>query len=195
MRTGTRGRRKLLFGWGLGVVALTTAACGSSHSSSSNPTSTTVAATGGGTQAAGGGTQAAGGGTQVTVGETEFKLAVSTSSFNPGAYTFRAVNNGKVVHSLEITGPGVNATTPDLQPGQSADLKVTLQTGSYDVFCPIPGHKALGMNQEITVGGSGATTGAPATAAPASTPATTVPPSTAPASTVPASGGSGGVSY
>ena len=155
MRTGTRGRRKLLFGWGLGVVALTAAACGSSHSSSSNPTATAPAATGAGTQASGGGTQ-------VTVGETEFKLAVSTSSFNPGAYTFRAVNNGKVVHSLEITGPGVSATTPNLQPGQSANLNVTLQNGSYDLFCPIPGHKALGMNQEITVGGSAATTVAPA---------------------------------
>ena len=103
MRTGTRGRGKLLFGLGLGVVALTAAACGSSHSSSSNTTPTTAATTASGTQ--------------VTVGETEFKLAVSMNSFNPGAYTFRAVNNGKIVHSLEITGPGVSATTPDLQPG------------------------------------------------------------------------------
>ncbi len=170
MRTGTRGRRKLIFGLGLGVVALTAAACGSSHTSSSNPTATTGATTGSGTS--------------VTVGETEFKLAVSMSSFHTGAYTFKAVNNGKVVHSLEITGPGVNATTPDLQPGQSADLNVTLQNGSYDLFCPIDSHKSLGMNQEITVGGSGATTGAPASV-----------PTSTPASTVPASGGSGGVSY
>jgi plastocyanin len=177
MRTGTRGRRKLLLGWGLGVVALTAAACGSSHSTSSNPPATTAAASGSGTQ--------------VSVGETEFKLAVSMSSFNPGAYTFRAVNNGKVVHSLQITGPGVNATTPDLQPGQSADLNVTLQNGSYDLFCPIDSHKSLGMNQEITVGGSGAASGAPASAAPTSS----VPANTVPASTVPASGGSGGVSY
>ncbi len=89
----------------------------------------------------------------MTVGETEFKLALSATSFTPGAYTFKAVNNGHIVHSLEITGPGgVNAVTADLNPGQSADLHVTLQSGSYDLFCPIDSHKSLGMNAEITVG-------------------------------------------
>ena len=149
-----RRPRLMLMGLGLAGVALSVAACGGGGSSSSTNTPATTAgssATTAGTAGSGGGGSASGG-TVVTVGETEFKLALSTNSFSPGAYTFKAVNNGKIVHSLEITGPGVQATTPDLQPGQSADLHVTLQNGSYDVFCPIDSHKSLGMNAEITVG-------------------------------------------
>jgi uncharacterized cupredoxin-like copper-binding protein len=65
-----------------------------------------------------------------------------------------AVNSGHAVHSLEVNGPGVDSRkTPDLQPGQTADLTVTLQKGSYDVFCPVDSHKQLGMNLELQVGG------------------------------------------
>jgi hypothetical protein len=46
------------------------------------------------------------------------------------------------------------AMTKDIQPGQSATLAVTLKKGAYDIFCPIPGHKALGMNVTINVGGA-----------------------------------------
>ena len=54
-----------------------------------------------------------------------------------------------------ITGPGIKmAMTKDIQPGQSANLAVTLKKGAYDIYCPIPGHKALGMNVNINVGGA-----------------------------------------
>ncbi|HUJ64443.1 MAG TPA: plastocyanin/azurin family copper-binding protein [Acidimicrobiales bacterium] len=90
------------------------------------------------------------------MGETEYKLDLSADSFTAGPYTFTAVNNGKIVHALEIDGPGVHAVTGDVEPGQSASVSVQLEAGKYDVFCPIPGHKALGMNAEITVAaGSG----------------------------------------
>ena len=44
--------------------------------------------------------------------------------------------------------------TKDIDPGQSATLAVTLKKGAYDIFCPIPGHKALGMNVNISVRGA-----------------------------------------
>jgi plastocyanin len=152
-----RFRKRWLGARAVGLVALAASGCGSSssHASSSSPPTS-------------GGTVAPGSGSKVTVGETEYKLALSTDSFTPGPYTFTAVNNGKIVHSLEIDGPGVHAVTSDIEPGQSASISVQLQPGKYDVFCPIPGHKALGMNAEITVAagsegssaGSGGTTSA-----------------------------------
>ena len=67
-------------------------------------------------------------------------------------------NKGQTTHALEITGPGLsNATSKDIQPGQSTKLKVTFKKGAYDVFCPVPGHKALGMNMNISVSGATAT--------------------------------------
>ena len=35
---------------------------------------------------------------------------------------------------------------------------MTFKKGAYDIYCPVPGHKALGMNVNITVGGGGTTT-------------------------------------
>jgi uncharacterized cupredoxin-like copper-binding protein len=92
--------------------------------------------------------------TTVKAIETEFKIALSKKTFSPGKYTFVTENKGKDTHALAITGPGLkNAATPDIAPGKSLDLKVTLKSGKYDVFCPVPGHKALGMNLNITVSG------------------------------------------
>jgi uncharacterized cupredoxin-like copper-binding protein len=55
-------------------------------------------------------------------------------------------------HALELSGPGVsNQKTAVVQPGQSADLAVTLQAGSYDIWCPVPGHRAKGMEVHVDV--------------------------------------------
>jgi uncharacterized cupredoxin-like copper-binding protein len=97
--------------------------------------------------------------TTVKAVETDFHIALSKSSFNPGKYTFDAVNKGQTTHALMITGPGITmAMTKDLSPGQSAKLTVTFKKGAYDIDCPIPGHKALGMNVNIKVGGAATTT-------------------------------------
>jgi uncharacterized cupredoxin-like copper-binding protein len=52
-----------------------------------------------------------------------------------------------------ITGPGVQqAKTADLiSPGESESVTVTLQKGSYDIYCGVPGHKAMGIDVHITV--------------------------------------------
>ena len=88
----------------------------------------------------------------VTASLTEYHITLSKKSFAPGSYVFVATNNGQTSHALAITGTGkTNKSTAMLAPGQSANLKVTLRKGSYDIFCPVPGHKALGMNVNITV--------------------------------------------
>ncbi len=96
---------------------------------------------------------AAGGATAVTATETEFHIALSKKSFSPGTYTFTAVDQGHLQHNLVISGPGVNQakTAGLLSPGQSASVTVTLRQGSYDIYCGVPGHKAQGMNVNITV--------------------------------------------
>ena len=107
--------------------------------------------------------------TTVTAVETEFKIKLSKTKFSPGAYTFVAENKGNVTHALEITGPGLHdATTKLLGPGKSAKLNVTLKKGKYDVFCPVPGHKALGMNMNIAVGTAVEATAPAGTSKPAS---------------------------
>jgi uncharacterized cupredoxin-like copper-binding protein len=90
-----------------------------------------------------------------SVSETDFKLSPSTYTIDKaGTYTFHAVNNGQVTHSLEIEGKGVEAKLgSNLQPGASGDLEVTLAAGSYEIYCPVDGHKQMGMKGTVSVAG------------------------------------------
>jgi uncharacterized cupredoxin-like copper-binding protein len=125
-----------------GAVVL--AGCGSSSKTAAAPSAapSSAAASSASTAAAA---------TTVTATETEFKIALSQSTFAPGAYTFKATNSGKFPHSLSIEGPGVDKTsTGVLSPGQSGTLTVTLQAGSYEIWCAVDSHKSKGMDLHIT---------------------------------------------
>jgi uncharacterized cupredoxin-like copper-binding protein len=94
--------------------------------------------------------------TTFAVSESEWKVVLpkrSAKELKQGTYTLHVTNDGKVVHNLYVNGPGVkNQGTHDLKPGESANLTVKLETGTYDVYCAIPGHKQLGMDAKLPVG-------------------------------------------
>ena len=92
--------------------------------------------------------------------ETDFHIALSKKTFKAGTYTFVAVNKGQTSHALTITGPGLHhASTHNVSPGQSVKLTVTFKSGGkYDIYCPVPGHKMLGMNVNVKVSGTAVTT-------------------------------------
>jgi plastocyanin len=91
----------------------------------------------------------------IQVNETEMSLDPSEITLQqPGAYVFRAVNVGDVVHSLRIEGNGIEEQqTRDIEPGESADLTVTLGPGTYELDCPVDNHEELGMRGSVTVAG------------------------------------------
>lgn len=124
----------------LAAVMLTVGACGGG---------TTPPGTGAGTPVA----PPAPVGAPVTVGMTDFRLALSPRTLVAGTYTFVARNAGSTVHAIEIVGPGVGGerTQGLVQPGESAELTVTLQPGEYELYCPVDGHKGLGMDAELRV--------------------------------------------
>lgn len=91
----------------------------------------------------------------IAVGETEWKVQLPSSTaktFTAGSYVVHVTNNGKVPHNLTVDGPGVeNEKTPTIAPGQSADLHVKLEAGTYDFYCSIPGHREQGMEAKLAV--------------------------------------------
>ncbi len=91
----------------------------------------------------------------IQVNETEMSLDPSEITLQqPGAYVLRAVNVGNVVHSLRIEGNGIEEQqTRDIEPGESADLTVTLGPGTYELDCPVDNHEELGMRGSVTVAG------------------------------------------
>jgi plastocyanin len=100
--------------------------------------------------------------TAVTVTEREYKLTLSRTHVAAGKYTLVAANKGKLSHSLEIAGPGIKGEriAGTIKPGASGTLSVTLKAGSYSIWCPVPGHAALGMKTTLKVG-SAPVTGTP----------------------------------
>jgi plastocyanin len=96
----------------------------------------------------------------IRIEETEFRLEPAKITLDkPGTYVFEAVNSGDTVHALEVEGQGIEEKTEEIQPGQSAKLKVKLEAGTYELYCPVGGHKEEGMEGTLTVkegsGGSG----------------------------------------
>jgi uncharacterized cupredoxin-like copper-binding protein len=96
----------------------------------------------------------AGGGEAIAIGETEFKLDPSSVKVDAaGTVTFRVTNNGSVDHAFEVDGQGVEEETESIKPGQTAELTVDLsKEGSYEIYCPIDGHRDMGMEGTLTVG-------------------------------------------
>ena len=99
----------------------------------------------------------------IQISEKEYSLTPAAITVSgTGTYEFKVTNNGKIAHALELEGNGVEEKTGDIQPGAAATLRVTLdKDGSYELYCPIDGHRNQGMHGTVSVGsgsGSGGTT-------------------------------------
>jgi plastocyanin len=106
----------------------------------------------GGSTSSGAPAAAAPAGNTLTATETDFHIALSKSSIPAGTYAIKAVNSGQTTHALEINGPGVSdKATAGISPSSTATLTVTLTKGSYEIWCPVANHKAMGMDTHITV--------------------------------------------
>ena len=141
----------------------TLASCGGGSGSSQQGGNTTEETTAGRTSAAAGTTSspaptqestvAQGPIETIQVNETEMSLDPTDITLDrPGTYVFRAVNVGNDMHALRIEGNGIEEQkTADIGPGESADLAVTLDSGTYEMDCPVDDHEDLGMRGTITV--------------------------------------------
>jgi uncharacterized cupredoxin-like copper-binding protein len=89
----------------------------------------------------------------VDVSLTEWSIEMP-DTLAAGPITFNITNNGSVQHNLEIEGNGVEEKLDaNLAPGESGTLEVTLEAGTYEVYCPVGdgSHREQGMELELTV--------------------------------------------
>lgn len=88
----------------------------------------------------------------VNVDLTEMAIALKPSTAKAGMIHFMVKNSGKVVHSFAIRGNGIDEKLKaNLAPGATDMLMVTLKAGTYETYCPIPGHTEKGMKKEFKV--------------------------------------------
>jgi uncharacterized cupredoxin-like copper-binding protein len=123
-------------------VALVLSACGGNSSSNTSKPAAVVSRT-------------------IQISEKEFSLTPARVSVSgPGTYAFKAANNGTTAHALEIEGNGLEQKSSQIQPGSTATLQVTFSKGgSYEMYCPIDGHKQQGMKGTVVVGNAASSGG------------------------------------
>jgi len=105
----------------------------------------------------------------IAVDLSEWHVVVPRSTLQTGSLTFVVRNTGSIAHDLTILKTdlpadqlpqesgkaredGKVAGTTSLNPGQSAQLQVTLPPGNYVFICNEVGHYALGMHTAVKVG-------------------------------------------
>jgi uncharacterized cupredoxin-like copper-binding protein len=133
------------------ALAALTAALAACGSGSSNSGSTPTSASGGGASSSGFGS-----GTPVDVTLADFSIDIAGgTTLAPGTYTFNVKNTSATGHNLTIEGPGVNDQATPTFSSSTQQLTVTLENGSYEFFCSVPGHKEAGMDVTVTVGSGG----------------------------------------
>ena len=134
------------------AAALVLSACGgSSNKSQSTPTATampkaTATAT---SSPSGGGVK----GKAVAIGADRsgaLKFTKTTLTVKAGTVVFAFANPSQVPHAFAIKGDGVNEGTKTIT-GGAASLTVKLKPGTYEFYCPVPGHEAAGMKGTLTV--------------------------------------------
>ncbi|MCW4354678.1 plastocyanin/azurin family copper-binding protein [Hoyosella sp. YIM 151337] len=58
---------------------------------------------------------------------------------------------GDPPRALEIEGEGIEESSDTIGPGETTELTVTLELGTYELYCPFGNHQDQGMTVEITV--------------------------------------------
>src|SRR5882724_1181161 len=83
----------------------------------------------------------------VQVSLSEWQVQLVPERVPPGPVVFQVTNAGKIPHGFEVEGPRLEQATPQIQPGATTTLAVTLRAGRYEVYCPVGkgSHKMLGM--------------------------------------------------
>jgi plastocyanin len=140
----------------LAAFGLALAACGDDddddETTAAAETTTEETTTETTTEEAAGGGGGGGGGETVDVSLTDFAIDPADPTVQAGTVTFAVSNDGQAPHNLEVEGDGVEEVLPaDLAAGESGDLTVDLQPGTYEWYCPVGNHAAMGMEGELTV--------------------------------------------
>lgn len=105
----------------------------------------------GDTKAAAAAPDSANGSVEVEMKVKEYTIEMPLS-VGAGATTFKVTNTGKESHGFEIEGNGIEKQIkPRLKEGECGSLRVNLKPGTYQVYCPVKGHKMLGMSLKLTV--------------------------------------------
>jgi uncharacterized cupredoxin-like copper-binding protein len=79
------------------------------------------------------------------------KFDKSSLSAKSGNVTITMDNPSDVPHGVAVEGNGVDKDGPIVNKGGKSTVTANLKPGSYEFYCPVPGHKEAGMEGKLTV--------------------------------------------
>ena len=84
----------------------------------------------------------------------QLRFTKSTLKAKPGKVTLKMANpmSAGMAHGIAVKGNGVDSDGQTVAPGQTSTVTVTLKKGTYEFYCPVPGHEQAGMKATLTVG-------------------------------------------
>jgi uncharacterized cupredoxin-like copper-binding protein len=133
------------------VLALVLAGCGggsnknaqSNPSGGATPASTPASSSGGG----GGG----GGGLALAApADGSLKFDKTALTAKAGSVTINFDNPSSTPHGIGVKGNGVGKASQTVTNGKTS-VTVDLKPGTYEFYCPVPGHEQAGMKGTLTV--------------------------------------------
>ena len=112
----------------------------SGSDSTPTPTATEAAASGGG-------------GENITLAadKSALKFDKSTLDAKAGKVTITMDNPSDIPHAVAIEGNGVDVDGKTVGKGEKSIASADLKPGTYEFYCPVPGHEAAGMEGKLTV--------------------------------------------
>jgi plastocyanin len=127
----------------LAALALAIAGCGGANSSKNA----------GSSSSGGQSSSASGGGQQLALGapaDGSIKFDKTSLSAKAGKVTINFDNPSSTPHGVAIEGNGVDQDSDTVTNGKTS-VTADLKAGTYTFYCPVPGHRAQGMEGKLTV--------------------------------------------
>jgi uncharacterized cupredoxin-like copper-binding protein len=94
----------------------------------------------------------------IPISEKEYSITPSMVNLDKaGTYEFKVTNDGQITHAFNVeeSEGGAETESGNIDPGQTKTVRFTFSgDGSFEMYCPIPGHKEQGMEGTIAVGGA-----------------------------------------
>lgn len=72
------------------------------------------------------------------------------ASIPAGPTSFQVTNQGDTVHGFEVEGLGLEEEI-EVPPGETRTLEVSLEPGTYRIYCPVADHSERGMELPLKV--------------------------------------------
>jgi len=87
----------------------------------------------------------------VEVRLTEYAIEMPLR-LSAGPTVFKVTNDGGMYHRFEIEGKGIEKELESgVDAGETKMLELNLEPGSYEVYCPVRGHKKAGMFLRVQI--------------------------------------------